>query len=178
MSLSAAMAMALLVPAPPPRTGSFLEAGATLDLRRGVQLAESLDLRAGVLRPSGLRPGGGLTLSPPRELDALGTGSSMRSVCAYGGAWWQAEGGWAPGLGVTAGVAILSFEGASDPLVWMPRLGAESSLAIPLMERVELVARVHVAADLRQVRLFVDEVPVAELSPWALQAGLSLRLGP
>lgn len=180
MPLSVALAMALLVPPQPPPQGTWWEIGAGLELRRGVQLAESLELRGGLLRPSGLRIGGGVAVSPLRELPELGEVYAYRGLSAFTGAWWQADGGWAPGLGVTLGAGAYAFQGPSGKVdtVFVPRLGAESSLAIPLRDSVTLIVRVTLAGDLRRVRLFVDEVPVADLSPWALQAGFGLRFGP
>ncbi|MCB9763330.1 MAG: hypothetical protein H6739_26425 [Alphaproteobacteria bacterium] len=159
---------------------AWVQVGVHLDLRASTQIAESVLLRGGITRPSGLQLGGGVTYSSPREMREVGDARTFRSWSLDVGAWWWSRGAWAPGLGVTGGLAMRRFHGPWGPVdaVYIPTLGVEAGFAVPLGKLLSVVPGVRAQADLRRIEVRVADEPVALLSPFELTAGLSLVYPP
>ena len=176
-ALGGALAEEPVAPTPPP-AAPWAQVGAGLELRPRADAAEFIAARAGFEAQSSLRLGVEVSWAPSRALDLLGDTRGYSAVSVGAGGWWWAGGAWSPGLGCLVELSSRSFYGAEGLVerVFIPALGVEASVAVPLGDRAAIVPSARLTTDLRRVELRVAGDPVELLSPWGLQGSLTVLI--
>ena len=133
---------------------------------------------------SGLSTGAwsvGLTahLLPSRGIDSFTGDQRVRTWGLQGEARWTGKSGpLEPWFGVAVGGERRAWEEDGDTVLrqWLPVIGLEGGIGIPLSRRLSLVPSVTVARDLANTILGDDErIP---LSPWEAELRFALEVRP